>query len=91
MSKTDTAFLALTPVIDAALRHQARALSVRHGHVLGRFRRDARHMLRAYCADCRERLVVDESCGLIAGSLVASDCPHRVQARQPQEQMGDPR
>jgi hypothetical protein len=70
--------LILLPIIDAALRRQAQGAADRGGHRLGRFRRDARKMLRASCAGCRERIVVDESRGLISGAMVVSPCAHRV-------------
>ena len=70
--------LTLIPVIDASLRRQAAGVAGRNGHRLGRFRRDARKLLRASCAICRERIVVDEGQGLISGALVISPCSHQV-------------
>jgi len=81
MAQDDALKLVLTPVIDAALRRQARGVADRGGHTLGRFRRDTRKLLRAYCAGCREQIVVDEGRGLIGGALLATSCSHKSLTR----------
>ena len=66
--------LNLVPSADAALRRQARNAAVRNGHRVGRFRRDASRLLRASCATCAGRMVVDETSGVIGGVLVGVPC-----------------
>lgn len=83
MAQDDALKLVLTPVIDAALRRQAQSVANQRGHTLGRFRRDTRKLLRAYCAGCREQIVVDEGRGLIGGALVATSCSHKSSTRHP--------